>query len=178
VSRRRAQEDDEGGGTADRDIAELFPLPGRERSGGHQVGSLSSSPAPLEPIPQVMQRWILSASHSTTPLASPRRRGGGGDGGAEEREAAARADGVARPRRHVESDRGARADRRVSADRRTPLAPAAARARWRPVRAAHGLPVEGGAAGVRLRLDDSPALPALGRGRVLRGDLEAPGAGV
>src|SRR5262249_59849732 len=118
------------------------------------------------------------APHSKTPLGSRRRRSGAGDGGEAAAEAAARADGVARARRDVESDCGALPDRRVPAPRGTTLAPAPARARWRAVRAPHGLPVEGRPAGVWGGLHGPSAIPTLGRWRVLRGHLEAPVAGL
>src|SRR5262245_38644254 len=121
----------------------------------------------------MIQRWISCPPWSTTPLHVAGRRGGGVDGGGAEKEEAACADRLARAGRQVESDRGAVADRGIPADGGTAMASPAARPRWGTLRAAHRLSVEGRAAGVRVRLHDPSAVPALGRGRVVRSDLAA-----
>src|SRR5207253_9379527 len=53
----------------------------------------------------------------------------------------------------------------------------AARTRWRAVRAAHRLSVEGGPSGVCLGVDGAPAIPAVGGARLLGGDV-APAAAI
>src|SRR5262249_53413713 len=127
----------------------------------------------LEPIPQVIQRWISCPPWSTTPLHVAGRRRGGVDGGGAEQEAAACADRLARAGRYVESDRRAVADRRIPADGRTAGGAAAARPPRGGLPAAHPPAAAGRDAGVRLGLHNPSAVPALGRGGVFRSHLEA-----
>ncbi len=101
--------------------------------------------------------------HDRCPHAAGRWRGGDGEWAT----CPTTGDDLAHSGRAVGVGEGGAAGARISTLRRAPLDTVAASARWRPLRAAHRLPVEGGAGGLRLWLDRASTLPTLGRhGRV------------
>src|SRR5436190_5144562 len=82
--------------------------------------------------------------HDRCPHAAGRWRGGDGEWAT----CPTTGDDLAHSGRAVGVGEGGAAGARISTLRRAPLDTVAASARWRPLRAAHRLPVEGGAGGL------------------------------
>src|SRR6266516_70727 len=100
----------------------------------------------------------------------------GGDGWERVR-AEAHADDLADPGRALAHRAHGAAGRGVAPVAGAAVDRIAARTRWRAVRAAHRLSMEGGPSGVWLGVDGAPAIPAVGGPRLLGGDV-APAAAI
>src|SRR5438876_2401880 len=100
----------------------------------------------------------------------------GGDGWERVR-AEAHADDLADPGRALVHRAHGAAGRGVAPVAGAAVDRIAARTRWRAVRAAHRLSMEGGPSGVWLGVDGAPAIPAVGGARLLGGDV-APAAAI
>src|SRR5438094_4877767 len=125
---------------------------------------------------------VINAGSFSRPIVHPEyaprgaERWRGGDG-RERIRAEAHADDLADPGRAVVHRTHGAATRRVASVAGAAVDRITARARRRAVRAAHRLPMEGGAGGVWLRVDRTPTIPAVGGARLLGGDV-APAAPV
>ena len=143
---------------------------GERRAGVVSTMSLAAHLGPVELLGAYPTRRCDAVSllkdllpHARCPHAAGRRRGGDGEWAT----CPTTGDDLENSGGAVGLGEGGAAGARISPVRRAPLDSATASPRWRPLRAAHRLPVEGGAGGLRLRVYRASALPALGRhGRV------------